>query len=172
MIFCFLYCIRASQPLLVALRIADGDEKPAMPEIAAAMDYAKKKISNSLASKPRVLKKVMDIIERRWVHQMEQKLHGAALFLNPSKFFAIQDTNKRLATRLRSMFNDVLWKMVTDDELQNQISKLANDYERTEGECFTKQMAIKDREKKSPRKYMCCCSLLPCCLSFWLYVKT
>ncbi|KAG8060869.1 hypothetical protein GUJ93_ZPchr0002g25060 [Zizania palustris] len=41
-------CIRASQPLLIALRIADGDEKPVMPEIAAAMYLARKKISIAL----------------------------------------------------------------------------------------------------------------------------
>jgi hypothetical protein len=48
---------------------------------------------------------------------------------------------------------------VVDDELQTQISKLADDYELTEGECFTKPMAMKDREKKSPRKYKCFFSL-------------
>ena len=34
-------CVRASQPILVALRIVDGDDSPAMPEIRAAMDVAK-----------------------------------------------------------------------------------------------------------------------------------
>lgn len=51
------------------------------------------------------------------------------------------------------MFNDVLWKMETDDDKQSKISRQADDYERTEGDCFTKKMAIKDRDKKSPRKY-------------------
>ncbi|KAL9669755.1 hypothetical protein QQ045_007304 [Rhodiola kirilowii] len=32
-------CIRASQPLLVVLRIVDGDRKPAMAEICVAMDF-------------------------------------------------------------------------------------------------------------------------------------
>ncbi|KAM0881446.1 hypothetical protein ACQ4PT_032951 [Festuca glaucescens] len=143
-------CMRASQPLLKALRIVDGDESPAMPEIWAAMDVAKVHINEALSQREGLRSQVVAIIERRWDNQMEQKLHGAALFLNPSKFFAIQETNKRLATRLRSMFNDVLWKMVPDDDLQSKISNLADDYERTEGVCFTKQMAIKDREKKSP----------------------
>lgn len=35
------FCLRASQPILIALRIADGDETPAAPEIMAAMDKAK-----------------------------------------------------------------------------------------------------------------------------------
>ncbi|KAM0854463.1 hypothetical protein ACQ4PT_050422 [Festuca glaucescens] len=134
----------ASQPLFKALRIVDGDESPAMPEIWAAMDVAKVHINEALSQREGLRSQVLAIIERRWDNQMEQKLHGAALFLNPSKFFAIQETNKRLATRLRSMFNDVLWKMVLDDDLQSKISNLADDYERTEGVCFTKQMAIKD----------------------------
>lgn len=40
---------------------------------------------------------------------------------------------------------------MVDDEVQTQISKLADDYELTEGECFTKPMATKDHEKKSPQ---------------------
>ncbi|KAM0857105.1 hypothetical protein ACQ4PT_048695 [Festuca glaucescens] len=143
-------CMRASQPLLKALRIVDGDESPAMPGIWAAMDVAKLHINEALSQREGLRSQVLAIIERRWDNQMEQKLHGAALFLNPRKFFAIQETNKRLATQLRSMFNDVLWKMVPDDDLQSKISNLADDCERTEGVCFTKKMAIKDREKKSP----------------------
>jgi hypothetical protein len=145
-------CMRASQPLLRALRIVDGDEIPAMPEIWAAMNVAKTHIKNALEEKEGLLSQVVGIVDRRWDNQMEHKLHGAALFLNPSKFFAIQETNKRLAARLRSMFNDVLWKMVSDDDLQSKISNQADDYERTEGSCFSKQLAIKDREKKSPCK--------------------
>jgi hypothetical protein len=37
----FVNCLQASQPLLIALRIADGDETPAMPEIMAAMEKSK-----------------------------------------------------------------------------------------------------------------------------------
>ena len=79
---------------------------------------------------------------------MEQKLHGAALFLNPNKFFAIKESNRRQASRLRSMFNDVLWKMVPDDEQQRTISREADDYE-LGSECFSKPLSIKDRDKKA-----------------------
>lgn len=48
------------------------------------------------------------------------------------------------------MFNDVLWKMVVDDDVQETISKEADDYERSEGECFSKPLSVKDRTKKSP----------------------
>ena len=79
---------------------------------------------------------------------MEQKIYGAALFLNPSKFFTLREKDRRSAARLRSMFNDVLWKMVLDEDEQSKLSKQADDYERSEGYTFSKPGAIRDRDKK------------------------
>jgi hypothetical protein len=106
-------CLRASQPLLIALRIADGDETPAAPEIMATMDVVKATIKESLKDKPRLQADVLSCFKRRWENQMEQKLYGAALFLNPSKFFALRGKDRRQAARLRSM-----WKMINDDDEQ------------------------------------------------------
>ncbi|KAJ1265013.1 hypothetical protein BS78_08G045300 [Paspalum vaginatum] len=115
-------CMRASQPLLIALRISDGDERPALAEISAAMDTAKSTIKQSLEKKPGLLKQVLGYFDKRWENQMEQQLYGAALFLNPNRFFAIRDNNKREAARLRAMFNAVLWKVEVDDDQQSKIS--------------------------------------------------
>lgn len=41
-----------------------------------------------------------------------------------------------------------LWKMVPNDEEQTNISKQTDDYERSEGDCFSKALAIRDRNKK------------------------
>ncbi|KAF0891604.1 hypothetical protein E2562_010593 [Oryza meyeriana var. granulata] len=80
-------CLRASAPLLIVLRVVDGDEKPAMPEVQALMNHAKEKIKLSFAiqSKRRLLEKIMKIIEQRWEKQMDHPLYGAALYLNPGK---------------------------------------------------------------------------------------
>ncbi|KAG6392986.1 hypothetical protein SASPL_147216 [Salvia splendens] len=75
---------------------------------------------------------------------------GAALFLNPAKFFAIKEKSVRDAARLRAMFNDVLWKMVPNDDEQCIISKQADDYEKSQGEAFSRPLAIKDRARKNP----------------------
>jgi hypothetical protein len=141
-------CLRASQPLLIALRIADGDETPAAPKIMAAMDVTKASIKESLTDMTRLCAEVIECFEKRWENQMEQKLYGAALYLNPGKFFALRDKDRRQAARLRSMFNDVLWKVVSDDDEQTKISKQVDDYERSEGECFSKPGAIRDRDRK------------------------
>jgi hypothetical protein len=90
----------------------------------------------------------MDCYDKRWDGQMEQKIYGTALFLNLSKVFPLREKDRRSAARLRSMFNDVLWKMVVDEEEQSKISKQADDYERSEGDTFSKPDAIRDRDKK------------------------
>jgi hypothetical protein len=65
-------CLRATQPLLIALRIADGDETPAAPEIMAAMDVAKSSIKDALKGKPSLAKKIISLCcsasgcERSW----------------------------------------------------------------------------------------------------------
>jgi hypothetical protein len=74
----------------IVLRIVDGDEKPAMPEVAVAMDMAKAKITSGFEGKEAMKRKSLVIINRRWQYQMEVKLYVAALFLNPNKFFELQ----------------------------------------------------------------------------------
>ena len=49
-------CMRASQPILVALRIVDGDDSPAMPEIWAAMDVAEDTHNRCIVTKARPTK--------------------------------------------------------------------------------------------------------------------
>ncbi|XP_042035075.1 uncharacterized protein LOC121781392 [Salvia splendens] len=99
------------------------------------MDTAKQTIRDSLADKPQLLNEVLTHFDRRWEKQMEQKLYGAALFLNPAKFFAIKEKSVRDAARLRAMFNDVLWKMMTMRSLKGS---------------FSRPLAIKDRARKNP----------------------
>ena len=68
------------------LRVVDEDEKPAMAELCAAMDFAKGKMKDGLKDNQRLLKKVFKKVEWRWETQMEVELYVAALFLNPGKF--------------------------------------------------------------------------------------
>lgn len=150
-------CLRASAPLLIMLRVVDGDEKPAMPEVAALMAHAKEKIklSFSTQNKQRLLKKIINIIERRWVKQMDHPLYGAALYLNPGKFFAIQKSgDDTYVGELRSCFNDVLARMVQDENIRNKIDEQAMHYEDQRGDVFSNKLAIENLESRSPSK--CC----------------
>ena len=64
-------CLRASQPLFVALRIAGRDDTPVAPEIMAAMDVVKAAIKDSLQRKPDLLKEVLKYYDNKWENQME-----------------------------------------------------------------------------------------------------
>jgi hypothetical protein len=136
------------------LRLADGDEVPAMPEITALMKFAKEKITQGFPhqNKQALLKKIMDIVDKRWETQMDHPLYGAALFLNPGKFFPIVDSDDdALVGELRSCFNDVLAKMVIDVETRDKIDTQSVSYEGRRG-TFANVMAIQNMSKRSPRK--------------------
>jgi len=51
------------------------------------------------------------------------------------------------------MFNEILYKMVADDNEQSKISLQADDYEQFEGEGFSMPLAIRDKDKKNPCKF-------------------
>jgi hypothetical protein len=87
---------------------------------------------------------LLAIINRQWQDQMEMKLYGAALFLNLNKFFELQrnDPTKRELGKMRAAFNEVLWKMVLDDEPQYVISKQADEYMNMAGPAFLMRTSI------------------------------
>ncbi|KAM0877320.1 hypothetical protein ACQ4PT_035580 [Festuca glaucescens] len=145
-------CLRASAPLLIVLRLADGDEVPAMPEIAALMKHAKERINLGFPrqNKQALLKRIMTIVDKRWETQMDHPLYGAALFLNPGKFSSIvKSGDDALVRELRSCFNDVLAKTVLDVNTRNKIDQQAVLYVGKRG-AFSNVMAIENMEKGNP----------------------
>ncbi|XP_042499898.1 uncharacterized protein LOC122078103 [Macadamia integrifolia] len=69
-------CLRASQPILVVLRLVNGDERSALPEVYLAMEIAKKRMKVNFANKERSWKKVLAIIDDRWEVQMDRPLYA------------------------------------------------------------------------------------------------
>jgi hypothetical protein len=108
------------------LRAVDDDEKPAMPEVTALMNHAKERIKQSfnISTKQGMLKKIMEIIKKRWVNQMKHPLYGAALYLNPRKFFPLVKANDDATVgQLRGCFIEVLGRVIPDVETQMKIKK-------------------------------------------------
>ena len=152
-------CLRASAPLLIVLRVVDGDERPAMPEVAALMNHAKEKIKLSFATenKKTLLKNIIKIIEKRWVTQMDHPLYGAALYLNPGRLHSlIQANDDATVGQLRGCFLDVLGRMVEDEEIRSKIDAQSLDYEGLRGDAFSNKMAKQNLQNLNPRT--CCFS--------------
>ncbi|CAD6219201.1 unnamed protein product [Miscanthus lutarioriparius] len=122
-------CLRASAPLLIVLRVVDGDEKPAMLEVAALMNHAKEKIKLNfdVDSKKNMLKKILKIIDKRWVKQMNHPLYGAALYLNPEKLHPlIRDNEDAVVGQLRGSFHDMLARMIYTKKRNRLLHKRLN----------------------------------------------
>jgi hypothetical protein len=68
----------------------------------------KKSIKKALEHKKRIMDEVISILDKRRDSQMDINLYRATLFLNSNKFFETRENNRRLATRIYSIFNDIL----------------------------------------------------------------
>jgi len=104
------------------------------------MNHAKEKIKLSFAidSKKLLLKKILEIIDKRWVKQMDHPLYGAALYLNPGKLHPlIRDNEDAVVGQLRGSFHDMLARMVEDEELRDKIDAQSLDYEALAGKSAT-----------------------------------
>ncbi|KAM0840273.1 hypothetical protein ACQ4PT_059783 [Festuca glaucescens] len=119
-------CIRVTGPLLRVLRIADGDELPAMPEISARMRAAK------------------DRIKQGFPQQNKQ-----------GKYFSIKESgDDELVGELRSCFNDVLARMVPAVPTRNKIDAQVVLYD-DKRQGFSNVMAIENMGKRIPLDSWC-----------------
>ncbi|XP_008659785.1 uncharacterized protein [Zea mays] len=149
-------CLRASGPLLIVLRVVDGDERPAMPEVQALMKCVKEKINQSFVvqSKKSLLKKIITIIERHWEKQMDHPLYGAAMYLNPGKLHPlIRNDDDATVGQLRGCFLDVLARMVDDEETRDKINSQSMDYEFLIGPAFSNKMAEDNLQTMTPLEW-------------------
>jgi hypothetical protein len=80
-------------------------------------------------------------------------LYGAALYLNPGKFYNIKaGDDEGYVGELRGCFNDVLVKMMVDEDLREKIDVQVVLYE-NQRETFANPMAIKNAQTRNPCKY-------------------
>ncbi|XP_042497655.1 uncharacterized protein LOC122076424 [Macadamia integrifolia] len=141
-------CLRASQPILVVLRLVDGDERPALPEVYLTMEIAKKRIKVNFSNKERSWKKVLAIIDDRWEVQMDRPLYAASFYLNASKYFDYIN-DERLpfeeSCKIQDAFMTVIERMVPDLDVQDKIIRESQMYKKCEGS-FSRVLAIKQRK--------------------------
>ncbi|MQL84651.1 hypothetical protein Taro_017169 [Colocasia esculenta] len=79
--------LRACQPILQVLRIVDGDEKPAMGYLYAAMELARNQIMKNFGMKQSKYQPILKIVDKRWKDQMNRPLHEAGFFFKSQALF-------------------------------------------------------------------------------------
>ncbi|RWR90993.1 hypothetical protein CKAN_02012700 [Cinnamomum micranthum f. kanehirae] len=80
------HILKVSEALVVVLRLADSEEKPAMGYVYEAMDRANEVIQKRFKNKDYEL--YWKIIDCRWENQLHSALHAATYYLNPSFVFS------------------------------------------------------------------------------------
>jgi hypothetical protein len=95
----------------------------------------------------------MKIVDNRCMKQMDTPLYGAALYLNPRKFYSVkQSDDEGYVGELRGCFNDVLVKMVLGEDLKDKIYAQAVLYENRR-EAFANPVAIKNAQTRNSCEY-------------------
>ncbi|CAN7093292.1 unnamed protein product [Brassica rapa subsp. narinosa] len=111
------YALKLTGPLVLGM--VDGDTKPAMVYIYAAMDRDKEAIARSFKMKQEKYENVFEIIDRRWNCQLHQPLHAAGYFLNPAIHYANPEDVccEEVETGLYNCIN----RLVPDGEIQDKV---------------------------------------------------
>lgn len=139
------HIVSVSESLVKVLRLVDSEDKPAMGYLYEAMDKAKKAIQRRLKKKSEFLP-YWRVIDRRWETQLHSPLHAAAYFLNPGLYFDPKFDKQR---EVKRGMNDVVEKLVCDDDIRDIIVRQITDYKRSH-HSFGSATAVRNRAKISP----------------------
>lgn len=145
------YALKLTGPLVTVLRMVDGDKKPAMGYIYESMTRAKEAIATSFWNKKDEYAKAYEIIDKRWECQLHRPLHAAGYFLNPEMYYDNEEKAKGGA--IMEGLISCIQRLVPDEKTQDIISEQLDLYENAAG-IFGNAMAIRQRKKKSPGKFI------------------
>ncbi|XP_060196903.1 uncharacterized protein LOC132626153 isoform X2 [Lycium barbarum] len=142
--------LKVGSPLIVALRLVDGEKKPSMGYIYEAMDRAKEAIEKGFHGDRKQYEKVFEIIDLRWTDQLHRPLHAAGHVLNPGMFYTNYQ-NKTLSTEVWKGYRECVDKMVPN-ATQDVLIKELHMYKHALG-TFGMPQAIRNRDKTSPSEW-------------------
>ncbi|GAB2265118.1 hypothetical protein Dimus_037802 [Dionaea muscipula] len=138
-------CIAISEPFLRVLReVADG--KPAVGFIYELMTKAKESIRTYYIMDESKCKTFLDIVDKKWHHQLHTPLHSAAAFLNPSIQY---NPEIKFLTSIKEDFYNVLEKLLPTPDLRRDITNQIVLFTRASG-MFGCNLAKEARDAVAP----------------------
>ncbi|KAL1210202.1 hypothetical protein V5N11_013230 [Cardamine amara subsp. amara] len=145
-----LYALKLTGPLVQVLRMVDGEKKPPMGYIYAAMDRAKETIMRSFNLREENYKMAFEIIDKRWECQLHRPLHAAGYFLNPAIQYGNSD-DVRCEEVLRGLY-DCIGRFYPKIETQDKILAELDAFKNATG-LFDHYMAIRQRTVQAPAEW-------------------
>ncbi|XP_060213434.1 uncharacterized protein LOC132640719 isoform X2 [Lycium barbarum] len=139
--------LKVGGPLIIVLRLVDGEKKLPMGYLYEAMDLCKESIAKAFGGDERRYEKVFKIIDKRWSDQLHRPLHAAGHILNPGLYYK----NAAAETLDGEVWDDYiscLEKLVPDPNLRDKMSVELGKYRQADG-TFGKESAIRARDRLS-----------------------
>lgn len=146
------FCLKVSGPLVCVLRLVDGEKRPPMGFIYAAMKTAKEAIVKGFNGNEEKYKEIMEIIEKRWEVQLHQPLHAAGYFLNPQCYYDTEGARADLDQKIMGDLYKCISRLVKDRDEQDAIISELDMYMRAR-DLFGNEFAIRTRKSKPPAEW-------------------
>ncbi|XP_020247960.1 uncharacterized protein LOC109825519 [Asparagus officinalis] len=134
-----------SEPLLKVLRDVSGG-KPAVGSIYESMTKVKDSIRTYYIMDEVKCKTFLDIVDRRWQHQLHSRLHAAAAYLNPSIQY---NPEVKFLGIIKEDFLHVVDKLLVQPELRHDITTQIYVFKKAQG-MFGSNLAREARNTTSP----------------------
>lgn len=141
-------CLKVFAPLVMVLRLVDGDWKPSMGFVYGELKKAKEDIKEAYKQNEGNYRLILQIIDTKSLGRLDSPLHLTAYFLNP--FYLFKDpTMKDDLIIMDGVFTCVESFFPGDFEVQNEvINKELLKYKNKEGE-FGRPLAAKRCEENN-----------------------
>lgn len=141
------YALKLSGPLVRALRLVDGEKRPAMGYIYEAMDRAKEAIVTSFKGNESKYSEVFKKIDSRWECQLHRPLHAAGHFLNPEYYY--DNSQIEQCEEVINGLYECIQRLEPVLAKQDKIMEELTSYKQAQG-LFGNAMAIRHRKTKAP----------------------
>ncbi|KAH6775320.1 hAT dimerization domain-containing protein / transposase-like protein [Perilla frutescens var. hirtella] len=133
--------------------MVDGDKKPAIGYMYEAMDRAKEAIAKSFEMKQEEYEEAFKIIDHRWECQLHRPLHAAGYFLNSSIYY--KDPEQVSCPEVEDGLYECIKRLSPNTDVEDLIIDEMDAYKNACG-LFGKEVAIRNRTKKSPAAWWSC----------------
>lgn len=141
--------IRTVAPLILLLRIVDGDDRSSLAYVYDGMHRENKYIKSIFMHKKSLYKPYTRIIKQLWDKHLRQKLHATAYVLNPAFFYDNENLSRK--PEVMAGFLDVLTSQV--DANQTDFLSETELYREKVGD-FGRLLALKSTKTMRPDKYL------------------
>ena len=143
------FCLKVSGPLVRVLRLVDGEKRPPMGYIYAAMKKVKEVIVKSFNGNEEKYREIMEIIDRRWEVQLHRPLHSVGYFLNPQFYFDTKGLGVDLDSKIFEDVCSCMSRLVKNRDEQDAIISQLDLYMHAR-DLFGNEFAIRTRKTKPP----------------------